>query len=139
MHRGHGEIHLFGSKGVARRTVNSEKSDDVAALRLHDIFHLIRVHPHESADAHILPGAPVDDRIAPLDRALVDPNISQLTKSCFFELERERDEGVLRIRRQNDLCFILQDVQGFVADVSGIGQVKSYCVQERLNGRVLVG
>ena len=52
--RGHGDALLAAGERIARRAVDAEQGHDVARGRLLDVFHVVRVHPNQTADLDLL-------------------------------------------------------------------------------------
>ena len=105
VHRRHRVADLIGGERVARSAVHTEQRDDVSGSGVLDVLHFVRVHPHEPADPHLAPGAPVDDRVPLSQLPLVDTNVCQLAEATLLELERESDERRIEVGVEGNFLF----------------------------------
>ena len=141
VHGRHGSLDLTVGEGVARVTVDAEQRHDVARGRLVDVFHVVRVHPNQTADLDLLAAALVVDELTLGQGALVDPQVGQLTVPALFQLERQTDEVLGGVAGHDELDFlvVLVEANRLVHDVGRAGQVARDGVEQGLNALVLVG
>ena len=139
VHRTAAQVGAVVAEGVTRSAIDAEERDDVAARGFLDVLHLVRQHADQTADLVLLVGAGVPDGVALLQRALIDADVGQLTVGAVLELERVREEGILRGVRHQSALFLVLGVECVVLDVAGLGQVGHDRVEQRLDAAVLVG
>ena len=138
MHRGHRHVDFAVGERVARSTIDTKQRDDVACRGVIDILHLVRMHSNESADLDLLARSHVVDRVALLERSLIDTHIGQLTIATVLELEREEHEGLRIVGEDFDLGLVLVEIDRHVVHLGRVGEIAGHCVQQQLNPLVLV-
>ncbi len=77
-HRSHCVIQISTAKGVSRRAVHAEKRHNVSGGSLTDVFHLVRVHPYQTAHLEFLARADVKKLSPFFDSPLIYTHIGEL-------------------------------------------------------------
>ena len=97
------------------------------------------MHPHQTWNFDLLAGTGIIDKVSPCQATLVDPYIRQLSKSPFFQLERQADEWGCGCWHERD-GWCSQWHSSIVCNNITFGwtrQVCTYSIQEGLDGCVL--
>ena len=79
--------------------------------------------------------------VSPAERALVDAQVGELAVAAVLELERERDERLVRVGLEHDRfrSFVALEIERLVLDVGRARQVAHDGVEQQLHALVLVG
>ena len=147
--QGNHRIHdVHGNHGIVDRRRETNVSPEAqstpniapmwpAGMLLH-VLHFRRVHADQAAhlDLSAVPG--IDQGVALFHGSLVDADVSQLAVLAVFQLEGQCHGGFVKVAGQDDGLFVVVQVNGFVFNVGGGGQVFDHSVQQGLNSGVLV-
>ena len=115
------EVHPGAAKTVTGGTIDAEQGDDVTGTCPLDLFHLVGVHPYQTADLGFFTGTGVDDGIALLNNPLIGTDVGQLTVTAVLELEGQGNKRIIGIVAHRDLGLVLIQVEGGILDIGGTG------------------
>mmetsp|Transcript_22406 Transcript_22406/g.54738 ORF Transcript_22406/g.54738 Transcript_22406/m.54738 type:complete len:268 (-) Transcript_22406:753-1556(-) len=137
MDRGHREVDRRIAESGPRGTLHTKHRHDLAASYRINVFHFIRVHPHDPGDFHRLPLPPHFYHLALLQAPLINSEVRELTVPPLFELESEPNELFLALAFQYGRLLVFALVEGYVLHLGWIWEIIHDCIQNLLDAFIL--